>query len=82
MRLATVRPDDIIRCDVRGDRFYALVTGEPGKAGVPIASLIAGRPIPARRVKASQVIGHWRRSAKTPPPSSRLTGAPAVRAAA
>jgi hypothetical protein len=72
MRLANVRPDDILRCDVRGDRFWALVTGEPDpKAGGPITSLIPTRPIPALRVKASQVIGHWRRSAKTPPPGAR-----------
>ena len=61
MSLAGVRAGDILCCDVRGDRFYALVKGEAAAGKVEISSL-TGRPIPALRVTARQIIGHWRRS--------------------
>jgi hypothetical protein len=61
MSLAVIRAADIVCCDVRGDRFYALVKGEAAAGKLPISSL-TGRPIPALRVTARQVIGHWRRS--------------------
>ncbi|MGA8746707.1 MAG: hypothetical protein WB507_12735 [Solirubrobacterales bacterium] len=61
LNLAGIREGDILCCDVRGDRFYALVRGRASEGRVPISSLIS-RPIPALRVTARQVIGHWRRS--------------------
>jgi hypothetical protein len=61
MSLAGVREGDIVFCDVRGDRFYARVKGEVDEGRLPIESL-TGRPIPALRVRARQVCGHWRRS--------------------
>jgi hypothetical protein len=64
MNLASVCPEDIVLCDVRGDRFYALVREhdrQAGRAPLTIASL-TGRPIPAYHVTARQVVGHWRKS--------------------
>ncbi len=61
MSLAGIREGDIVYCDVRGDRFYALAKDGAIQGKVPIFSL-TGRPIPALRVSARQVIGHWRRS--------------------
>jgi len=61
MSLAGVRASDVLCCDVRGDRFYALARAAAAEGKVPIASL-TGRPIPALRVSARQVIGHWRKS--------------------
>ncbi len=61
MSLAGVRAGDVLCCDVRGDRFYALAKAAAAEGKVPIASL-TGRPIPALRVSARQVIGHWRKS--------------------
>lgn len=61
MSLAGVRAGDIVYCDVRADRFYAVVKCPAAAGKVPIESLTA-RSIPALRVTARQVIGHWRRS--------------------
>jgi hypothetical protein len=61
MSLAGVRQGDIVLCDVRGDRFFARVRGAVAEGRLPIESL-TGRPIPALRVSARQVCGHWRRS--------------------
>ncbi len=61
MNLGGVREGDVLCCDVRGDRFYALAKAAAAEGKVPIASL-TGRPIPALRVGARQVIGHWRKS--------------------
>jgi hypothetical protein len=61
MSLAGIREGDIVFCDVRGDRFYAAARGRAYEGKVPIVSL-TGRPIPALRVTARQVIGHWRKS--------------------
>jgi hypothetical protein len=64
MNLSGVKAEDIIYCDVRGDRFYASVE-ERQKQGprlyLAIKSL-TGRPIPALRVTARQVVAHWRKS--------------------
>jgi hypothetical protein len=61
MSLAGIRGGDVLRCDVRGDRFYALAKAQAVEGKVPIESL-TGRPIPALRVTARQVVGHWRKS--------------------
>lgn len=61
MNLAGIRGGDIVCCDVRGDRFYAVVKGRAAESRLPVSSL-TGRPIPALRVTARQVVGHWRRS--------------------
>lgn len=62
MNLSGVKPDDIVMCDVRGDRFFAQVGARNGDGSkLPITSL-TGRPIPALQVSARQVVGHWRKS--------------------
>ncbi len=61
MSLAGVRAGAVLCCDVRGDRFYALARAAAAEEKVQITSL-TGRPIPALRVGARQVIGHWRKS--------------------
>lgn len=59
MTLGSIRSGDVVRCDVRGDRFFGLVTG-PASGGVITVDSLTGRPIPAHALKARQVIGHWR----------------------
>lgn len=62
MRLTGVKVGDIVLCDVRGDRFYASVRdrAEGGSRPLEIGALTS-RPIPALKVSARQVVGHWRR---------------------
>jgi hypothetical protein len=54
-----IHENDVVRCNVRGDRFWARATGEAEDGTLPIVSL-NGRPIPTLRVRARQVVGHWR----------------------
>ncbi len=68
MKLASVKARDVVLADVRGDRFYGLVTepvavNEVLKRRVLTVSSLTGRPIPTRFLSANQVIGHWRRAA-------------------
>lgn len=70
MNLGPIKTEDIVFADVRGDRFYATVTEEAQQDQVLRRRLLAvesltGRPIPARRLSAKQVIGHWRKSAQS-----------------
>lgn len=64
MNLARVCPEDIVLCDVRGDRFYAVVREhDRRRAAAPLRiESLTGRPIPALHVKARQVVAHWRKS--------------------
>lgn len=61
MQLGAIREGDIVLADVRGDRFYALVSAGASGGVINIGSL-TGRPIPAHALKARQVVGHWRKS--------------------
>lgn len=67
MQSSNIREGDIIRCNVRGDRFYATVRSPVSynptmrKRCLEVASL-TGRPIPSKFVTPRQVIGHWRQS--------------------
>lgn len=67
MQTNSIREGDIIRCNVRGDKFFALVRSPVSyndglrKRCLEVASL-TGRPIPSRFVTPRQVIGHWRQS--------------------
>lgn len=67
MNVTGVRAGDIVECDVRGRRFFALVGEkvEPTGAG-PALTTLHIRPITAgithRSVTSRQVIGHYRRS--------------------
>lgn len=61
MNLAGVREGDIIQCDIRGDRFYAMARSTAKNGVIPIESL-TGRPIPSMNAKSRQVVAHWRKS--------------------
>ncbi len=70
MNLAPIKTDDIVFVDVRGDRFYALVTAPAAKnetleRRVLTVESLTRRPIPTRFLGARQVIGHWRKSAQS-----------------
>lgn len=66
MNISDIKPNDIIRCDVRGERFYAIVE-KPVKLDkelnrrVMLVSSLRGS-IPARLISARQVVSHWRKS--------------------
>lgn len=67
MDTSTVREGDIIRCDVRGDKFYASVRSPVSynpdlRKRVLTVTSLTGRPIPTRFITPRQVIGHWRQS--------------------
>jgi len=59
VNLQPIREEDIVECDVRGRRFYALVAGKD-------RGLLRIRPIDRGvnhfTVRANQVINHFRRS--------------------
>ena len=59
MTLAGVKAGDIVLCDRKGRRFYAIVVGrhERELAVEPI-----DRRVTYRRVKAREVLGIWRKS--------------------
>jgi hypothetical protein len=58
MNITPIRPGDLVRCDVRGQKFVAEVVG---KEGGELALEPVNRPfIPAYKVKARQVVNHWR----------------------
>lgn len=62
MRTTGIRPGDIVRCDVRGQRFYAHVGqaahDDYGRGGIWLDPL-PGLHVPARRVTARQIIEHY-----------------------
>lgn len=62
MKLASIKPADIVRCDVGGRVFHAFVLNASG-GGLAIEPI--NRNVTYTRVKATQVTGHWRRSAGT-----------------
>lgn len=60
MTVGSIRKGDIVHCDVRGQRFFAVAVGDAGDGVVSIRP-VAERSISVRSVRARQVIGHWRR---------------------
>lgn len=68
MTIGRIKEGDVVHCDVRGQRFFAIVgqggdafdtvTGRPRK--LLILRQMNGRAIPTHTVKPRQVIGHWR----------------------
>jgi len=65
VNVAGVRTDDIVECDVRGQRFFARVE-QPvhkdeswGKRVVTVAPLNGSRSIPTRWATARQIVGHY-----------------------
>ena len=67
MQTQGIKTGDVIRCNVRGDKFYALVRSPVSynpamnKRCLEVTSL-TGRPIPSKFITPRQVIGHWRKS--------------------
>lgn len=64
MTLEGVRVDDIVRCEVRGAQFYALVRGRED-SGLEICVIDRSglpRGLEIRHVTARQVTGVWRKS--------------------
>lgn len=63
MTLSGIRPGDVVRCDVRGVTFHAIVEVEPVDGGLSVRPIERG--VSYRRVTARQVVAHWRRSARS-----------------
>ena len=67
MNISNVKPEDIVYCDVRGNRFYAIVEEPAGqdkslKRRVMRVSPLSKGPIPTRFIGAREVVSHWRKS--------------------
>lgn len=60
--LATIKPGDIVECDIKGRRGYALVTDKQGRS-LSIKPLTPG--FTWRNVTAYQIINHWRKTKNT-----------------
>lgn len=65
--LTGIKADDIVRCDVRGQRFWALVTRpsheDPVRGrGLTIRALNIRNELLTEFVTSRQVIGVWRRA--------------------
>lgn len=61
MNLAQVKAGDVVKCDVKGRQFYALVDDAPDADGLAI------RPLARetwRHVTARQVVDHWRKAGR------------------
>lgn len=66
MTLNGIKVDDIVRCDVRGWKFNAIVTKDAHRdetrgRGLKVRSISEKVRIPTEFVTARQVIGHWRK---------------------
>lgn len=59
MNLTSIRVDDIVECEVKGRRFYALVR-EKTRGQLIVFPITAN--ITYRRVTSKQVVAHFRRS--------------------
>lgn len=71
MTLAGIKKGDIVECEIGPSRFWALVTSEGAvndefrkKRGLILRPI--SRNVTYTFATATQVVGHWRRSAKTP----------------
>jgi hypothetical protein len=62
MQLGPVKPDDIVECDVRGDRFLAFAEEQDPETRKLRIRSATRRPIPAGSVTSRQVVGHYRKS--------------------
>ena len=61
MNITPIKERDVVECDVKGRRFYALVQGRGERKGQLRVSPIT-HGISYRTVTARQVIAHFRRS--------------------
>lgn len=62
MNISPIRPGDLVRCDVRGERFVAEVTQK--EDGLLTLEPVGRSFLPAYRVKSRQVVEHWRRAGR------------------
>jgi mevalonate kinase len=76
MRLSSIKPGDIVRCNKKGRLFHAKVTGA-GVGGTLIVAPIE-RNISYRHIAASEIADHWshsvatRRTDRRPPTQTAL----------
>lgn len=66
MKTAGIRPDDIVRCDVRGQHFYARVVEKHSALGgsfrankTEVEPLLDTNRIPTSYVTSRQIIEHY-----------------------
>lgn len=59
MQLSSIRPGDLVKCDVRGQAFFAEVSDR--ERGALLIQPVS-RVVTYRRVKAREVIAHYRKS--------------------
>jgi hypothetical protein len=58
MTIGRIKENDVVHCDVRGQRFWALAVEDGARGTLTVEPLRASKPRTV--VKARQVIGHWR----------------------
>ncbi len=60
---AKAHQGDIVRCDVRGQRFWALVVGKVNGGGgkLMVEPLPGARPLTYTTITSQQVVGYWRK---------------------
>jgi hypothetical protein len=63
VRLASIKPGDIVRCNKKGRLFHATVKGL-GPAGTLVVMPIE-RNVSYRHVAASEIADHWSHTAAT-----------------
>lgn len=63
MTIGGIRDGDIVQADIRGQRFYGIVTDEveTTRSELAVRPIGNGRERWPRIVTARQVIGHWRK---------------------
>jgi hypothetical protein len=59
-----IRTDDIVRCDVRGQHFYARIVdkdtpGDRRQAKVEVEPLLPALRVPTRFVTSGQIVEHY-----------------------
>lgn len=59
MTTGGIKREDIVQVDIKGDRFYAFVTGPGPKRTIAVRAVC--RPAIRRNVTARQIIGHYRK---------------------
>lgn len=62
MTLAGIKEGDVVQADVRGDRFYAVVS-EKDRGELLVHPIPGNGRSGVRLLTARQVIAHWRRAA-------------------
>jgi hypothetical protein len=62
MTTASIKIGDIVQCDVKGRRFFAIVAGGRSEGGGLVVDAITPN-ISYRSVKAREIIGHYRKAA-------------------